>query len=307
MTETDRKFELLVKKFYPQGRLRRVWELKGGISAQVTALEIERSDGQVEKVVVRQHGERDLQENPQIATDEFKLLQILQRAGIPAPAPYFVDTSGEIFSTPYMVIEFIEGQPEFAPANLDEHILQLAGQLSRIDRADWSKVDLAFLTDIGKLVSDRLRNRPARLDDSLDEGVIRDVLEAAWPLTQANKSGLLHGDFWPGNILWQGERLAAVIDWEDGMWGDPLADLGNSRLEILWTFGVEAMESFTQHYKSVTPLDYTNLPYWDLLAALRPMNRIGEWAGDAIIEKRMRERHKIFITQAFEELSNQGK
>ena len=34
------------------------------------------------------------------------------------------------------------------------------------------------------------------------------------PPVQVNRPVLLHGDFWPGNILWRDGRLVAVIDWE---------------------------------------------------------------------------------------------
>ena len=87
--------------------------------------------------------------------------------------------------------------------------------------------------------------------------------------------------------------------------GDPLADVANSRLEILWAFGSDAMERFTQLYKSMSSIDFTNLSYWDLCAALRPASKIAEWGLDAITEKIMRERHRGFVTQAFEKLSEQ--
>jgi len=125
-------------------------------------------------------------------------------------------------------------------------------------------------------------------------------LEAVWPLPKRNKSVLVHGDFWPGNILWKDGRLAAVIDWEDAELGDPLADVANTRLEILWAFGFDAMNSFTSHYRSTASIDFNDLPYWDLCAALRPAFRIGEWAGDDATEIAMRESHKLFINQAFE-------
>jgi hypothetical protein len=73
----------------------------------------------------------------------------------------------------------------------------------------------------------------------------------------------------------------------------------------LWAFGIDAMHSFTQHYQSMTSIDFTNLPVWDLFAALRPASKLNEWAADDIAEKRMRERHRLFITQAFEKLSVQ--
>ena len=62
MTESieDDKFEQVVHKIDPQSKLLRTWELQGGISARVTALEIERPDGHTKKMVVRQHGVVDL-------------------------------------------------------------------------------------------------------------------------------------------------------------------------------------------------------------------------------------------------------
>lgn len=299
------KFEQVVQKFYPQSRLLNVWELKGGVSAQVTALEIRQTDGQMQKMVVRQHGAVDLKQNPQIAADEFKLLQILQSAGIVAPKPYHLDQSAGIFATPYIIIEYIEGKTEFNLANLDDCIHQMAEQLAKIHAVDCDKFDLAFLPNQTVKYSEKLRNRPAKLDESLDEGRIRAVLERVWPLPQYNTTVLLHRDFWPGNIMWQDGRLAAVLDWEDAKLGDPLADVANSRLEILWAFGRIAMDSFTDYYKATTNIDFNNLPYWDLCAGLRPMFKIAEWAGDETTKKKMREGHHLFITQAFKKLALQ--
>ena len=135
-----------------------------------------------------------------------------------------------------------------------------------------------------------------------------------WPLPRQNATTLLHGDFWPGNVLWQAGQLVAVIDWEDAKLGDPLADLAISRLDMLWIFGRNAMQELTDQYQSMlrqtsVASDFTNLPYWDLYAALRPASSIAEWATvyppwgrTDITEKTMREGHKWFITQAFRAL-----
>jgi aminoglycoside phosphotransferase (APT) family kinase protein len=283
--------------------LLRAWELKGGVSAQVTALEVEQPGDRTRKMIVRRHGAADLRQNPHVAADEYKLLQILHAAGLAAPAPYLLDESGEIFPTPYVVVEYVEGRPEFAPADLAGLTLQMAAQLSRIHQVDCSNPDLSFLPRQDERVADKLRQRPARLDESLDEGRIRDVLEAVWPLPRRNRPVLLHGDFWPGNILWNGGQLAAVIDWEDAALGDPLADLATSRLEMLWAFGSDAMHRFTHDYTSMTMVDLTDLPYWDLCAALGPVSQIAEWGLEATAEKTMREGHRWFVTQAFEKLS----
>jgi aminoglycoside phosphotransferase (APT) family kinase protein len=301
----DTTFEQVVHKLDPQSKLLRTWELKGGVSARVTALETLRPDGHTQKMIVRQHGEVDLKHNPHVAADEFKLLQLLHSVGLATPAPYHLDQSGEIFSTPYLVIEYIEGKPEFAPSDLPDLIFQLATQLSRIHQVDGSQLDVSFLPQQANISAQKLRARPANVDESLDEGLIRDALEAVWPFPQRNTSVLLHGDFWPGNILWRDGQLVAVIDWEDAALGDPLADVANSRLEILWAFGLDAMQSFTHQYQSMTTIDFTHLPYWDLCAALRPVAQIAQWGLDDTTERTMRERHRWFITQAFEKLSIQ--
>ncbi len=141
----DNKFEQVVQKIDPQSKLLRTWELQGGISAQITAIEIERVDGQTKKMIVCQHGEGDIKHNPQIAADEFKLLRLLRTAGLATPMPYHLDQSGAIFSTPYIVIEYVEGETEFAPSNVPNLLLQLATHLARIHQIDNSKLNVSFL------------------------------------------------------------------------------------------------------------------------------------------------------------------
>ena len=257
-------------------------------------------------MIVRQHGKADLKRNPQVAAGEFKLLQLLQTAGLAAPIPYFLDQSGEIFSKPYIVVEYVEGKTEFAPADLSDFLLQLATFLSRIHHLDCSHMDLTLLPELERRYAELLGNQPAVMDESIDEGLIRDVLKRAWPLPQSNTTALLHGDFWPGNALWKEGQLVAVIDWEDAALGDPLADLANSRLEILWAFGSDAMHSFTWQYQAMTNIDFNSLPYWDLCVALRRIPQIGQWGLDEDTVKTMRERLKWFVERAFEELSGNG-
>lgn len=304
-TRDNTKFEQVARKLDPHSRLLRAWELKGGVSAQVTALEVERANGQTAHMTVRQHGAADLTQHPNVAADEFKLLQLLHAEGLATPRPYLIDQSGEIFSTPYIVIEYVEGETVFAPANMADLLSQLAVHLSRIHSLDGSKLDLSFLPSQTHRCARMLRERPAALDTSGDEAHIRDALEAVWPPPQRNRSALLHGDYWPGNILWRDGQLAAIIDWEDAAVGDPLADVGNSRLEILWAFGVEAMQRFTQEYQALTDLDVTHLPYWDLCAALRPIAKIGEWATDEASLRAMRDKLRWFSVQAFDKLDAQ--
>jgi aminoglycoside phosphotransferase (APT) family kinase protein len=279
------KFEALARKVEPRSRLLRTWELAGGVSAEVTAFEIELADGSRERLVVRWHGAVDLGRNPQVAADEFRLLELLQAAGVPAPRPRYLDAASEIFSSPCLVVDYVEGESASAPADDATLVAQLATVLAQIHTVG-SSGDVSFLPN-------RVPT-PAGLPP----------LDSALPLPPRNRDVLLHGDFWPGNTLWRDGRLVAVIDWEDAAIGDPLADVANARLELLWGRGREAMHDFTRRYREIAPaVDFTDIPYWDLWADGRLAARIADWDLDDATAEAMRAGHEAFVAQALEKLS----
>jgi aminoglycoside phosphotransferase (APT) family kinase protein len=291
-------FRQLVARIDPRATLVRAWNLTGGVSARVTALEIEASNGHTTKLIVRLHGEVDRAHNPHVARDEFKLLQIAQDRGLAAPRPRYLDESCELLPTPYLVVDYVEGETIFAPADLSDYLAQMTAQLAKIHGVN-DAPELSFLPQKDRWWGER----PETLDASLNEGRIRDALESIWPVEQVNESVLLHGDYWPGNILWKDGQLEAVIDWEDARVGDPLDDVACARLELLWAHGVEAMNEFTERYRSMTSIDFTNLPYWDLCEALRPCGKLSGWGLEAETEQRYRELNGWIVDQAIDRLS----
>ena len=304
--EAEREpFERLAKKIDPQSTLLSYRELKGGVSAQVTYLEVRTTEGHLNRMIVRRHGENDRKQNPRIAADEFRLLQLLSRAGVAVPTPLYLDQSGEIFSTPCLVIEFVDGSADVLNLQTTDFIPQMSKHLLQIHQISSLEYDYSFLPSLASLIGNKLARRPEALDESLDEGRIRDVLEAVWPLPQIHQNRLLHGDYWPGNLLWKDGMLVAILDWEDAVIGDPLADVANARLELLWAFGVETMDEFTENYrKQAGSFDVNHLPYWDLVAALRPASHLSGWGLEPQVERRMRERHRWFVEQAIAKLPN---
>jgi aminoglycoside phosphotransferase (APT) family kinase protein len=281
--------------------------LTGGISAGMMGLEVEMANGRSHKIIVRSH------QHPAVAENEFRLLQQISSLGLAAPTPFHLDLSGQILAAPYLVIDYSEGEMDFAPANLDEYIRQLAAQLAQIHHINSAAIDLSFLPQAGHGCAEL--GRPfTNLNSPFDENRIRAAL-ATHSLLSGNAAALLHGDFWPGNSLWRNGRLAAIIDWEDAQLGDPLIDLAQSRSEIVWIFGVAAMEMFSRHYQTLADLDYGNLPYWDLCAALRFLRLAGgDLAGFAayfagygradITTQTIQADMKDFITQALEKLND---
>ena len=297
----DEPFARVVRKIDPRSKLLRTWEVTGGVSARVTALEVEHPDGAVRTMIVRQHGARDLAGNANIAADEFNLLRFLRARGLPVPAPHLVDRSGDVFPTPYVVLEFVEGRSNALPADRDDALRQLAATLANIHRVDGADAGVSFLPEQEERSALALQAPAAGPEVSPDEARVREALRAHWPPPDQNRSVLLHGDFWPGNTIWRDGRLVAVVDWEDAARGDPLADLGNARLELLWAFGADAMRDFTLGYRSLTNVDLTALPQWDLVAALRPA-ALSEWGLDERAERAMRAALSWFVAQACNEL-----
>jgi len=50
-------------------------------------------------------------------------------------------------------------------------------------------------------------------------------------------------------------------------------------------------------------IDVSHLPYWDLVAALRPAGKLSEWGLDPQTEQTMRTRHRLFVDQALQALN----
>ena len=302
MENEDIKLQQWIPRLNPTWKLLRSWKLKGGISAQVIGLEIAQADEQILKLVARIHGDVDIEHNPTVASDEFNLLQVLGSQGVSVPKPYVVDDSCLFFDRSALLIEYMEGQTEFAPTDRNDYIEQMASALSKLHQIDCTKVDVSFLPR--QIDHDRkLRNIALLNRISIEcKTDIHEKILAFFQMPSKNPAAILHGDFWPGNLVWKDGRLVAMIDWEDAALGDPLADLANGRLEMLFHYGAETMEQFTKQYVAKMPgLDRSHLAYWDLYAAVR-LAGFSEWGLDIQTVDTMSERHKVFVQQAISQI-----
>jgi aminoglycoside phosphotransferase (APT) family kinase protein len=262
--------EQLLRTIRPDWRLVQLQAVSGATSARVSRLDAEDESGQRTVLLLHQYGAANLKHDPHAAQSEFHLLELLHAAGIAVPRPYLADESGAIVPRPCLLQEFVDGDRIHDPPDLAAFLTQLAATLAAVHDARIPLSAVPFLADVRDYAAVRIGTGSLSPDDFAGQTQIRAALRSVWPPPQVNEPRVLHGDYWPGNVLWRDGRLVAVIDWEDALFGDPLADLGVARLEIAWIYGQAAMETFTRHYQSVRPvLDTTTLPSWDLWAALR--------------------------------------
>src|SRR5690606_35476476 len=110
----------------------------------------------------------------------------------------------------------------------------------------------------------------------------------------------LHGDFWPGNVLWHEDAIAAVIDWEDAAVGDPLSDLAGSRVELACAYGEDGAESFTTHYERARGIavDRGSLALWEVLACSAALSSLDQWGLEPHVAAARRTATRTFLTQA---------
>ncbi len=300
---TDKAVEQIVERAFPGSRVRRAWPLTGGISAAVTAIEIEQPDGRVRRLTLRQPGALDGERASDTSEKEHRVLQFLHDAGLPVPEPLLLDRSGEIVPGPLLLLEYIDGQPGEGPGDLNRQLKGYAETLARIHQFPATHPALSFLPSQLDDDSDRLAKPPATLNDGRSEGAIRDALLKHWPPRQRNQPTLLHGDIWPGNMVWHEGALVGIIDWEDAAVGDPVADLAVTRLEVLWAHGSAAMVTVTELYQAQTGVDLADLAVWDLCAALRPIPHISGWGLSPAEDTAQRAGYRRFVDQALEALA----
>jgi aminoglycoside phosphotransferase (APT) family kinase protein len=265
----DRYAEVL-RRIDPLARLSSQRELAGGLSARMVALEWIDGSGAARSVVLRRIGSRADASDGLSAAQHFALLQHLSRSELPVPEPLLLDDTRTLLPEPFLLLGYVPGRPLLAPADSAGFTRTLARQLARIHTCDPAAVS-------GLLPRADARATQLLAASAADAPGVQ-LLRRSWPLQARNPARLLHGDFWPGNVLWQGVQLCGVIDWADASFGDPLLDLSIARLELCWLLGEPAMQQFTQAYCAALPCDLSQLPFWDLLAALRPGSKLSVWA-----------------------------
>jgi len=260
----------LLRAARPDWRLIRAWQLSGSTAAHVSAIEAEEPDGQRRTLVLHQYGAANLLADPHVASHEYRLLELLVTAGLPVPTPYLADESCSIVASPCLLQDFLDGERVDDPRDLPAFTDELAATLAALHGAGINRADVPFLADVRDDTARMMGTRSAHASTFCWAAAVLDALAAAWPPQQLNPPAVLHGDFWPGNVLWRDGRLVGVVDWEDALFGDPLADLAVTRLEVGGFYGMTAMNLLTRQYLARRPeLDVSTLPLWDLRAAMR--------------------------------------
>ncbi|MBV9580094.1 MAG: phosphotransferase [Chloroflexi bacterium] len=261
----------------PGGRVLRVRPLHGGVSSSVHVVHLKAASGARQAVIVRRYGAYAQREDPSAGEREFKLLSILTRLRQPVPAPLLLEPAGGPFGTPTIVMSRVPGRPLLSPRKREDFFQQTADALLRLHTLPID--ELGFLPD-QRVVDVEPALQPTREPprDPL-EAALRDAARRHWSRVKSldQRRALLHGDYWPGNLLWRRGRLEGIVDWEQPRLGDPTRDVATCRGDLSILFGLPAADAFLQCYTAAGG-QVDNLAFWDLLICTWAVPHIVAWA-----------------------------
>ena len=125
--------------------------------------------------------------------------------------------------------------------------------------------------------------------------------------------GLVHGDLWYGNTLWDDGRLTAVLDWDCAGVGPAGIDLGSLRCDAAWSHGVEAAGHVLRGWEAEAGRPASDVAYWDAVAALASPPDMGWFPASMALQGRpdltrevMLERRDAFLDAALSRLAPAG-
>ncbi len=164
-------------------------------------------------------------------------MRLLGPTGVPVPAVLAEDPGSPPDVPPLFVMEFRPGEsvePLFDmdgagpdPVTMGERLRQAAAAMAELHRLAPAGLGLGAEPVIG--AADEI-DRWSRLLETVDQALVpgweavADRLRASLPGGAA--PAVVHGDFRLGNLLSDGTRINAVIDWEIWSVGDPRVDAG---------------------------------------------------------------------------------
>ena len=224
---------------------------------------------------------------------QFRVLQCLDPTPLPTPKPYWYESDPEILGAPFLVMEKVPGTcpspwgsagRRFYAEAAARGVLpeSFTDTLTTLHTLDWKAAGLSFLgvPEPGRDFALREVRKWRGLIEASEwarDPIVADLigwLEASAPDTQ--RLSLVHGAYRTGNLLIDGDRISAVLDWELEGIGDPmydvayvLADLNREGSELL--SHLVTRDDFFRRYEDGTgiAIDEAACRYYQVLYLMR--------------------------------------
>jgi aminoglycoside phosphotransferase (APT) family kinase protein len=224
---------------------------------------------------------------------QYRVLQCLEATAVPTPRVFFYESGDSVLGAPFLVMEKVAGTcpspwgregRRFYEDAAARGVLpdSFTDTLVALHTTDWRAAGLDFL-GVPQPGPDFARREVAKWRALIEQSgiepdpVLVDLmcwLEAHAPST--DRLVLVHGAYRTGNLLIHDDRVAAVLDWETEVIGDPMYDVAYV-LSALNREGTELLsnlverDAFVRRYEEGTgfEIDLDVCRYYDLLYAMR--------------------------------------
>jgi aminoglycoside phosphotransferase (APT) family kinase protein len=261
----------------------------GGHSGVTIGFDVVVSGDTVERLVLKMPPAGVIRQNNFDVMRQVPVLRAMAKHDILAPqARYWSEDEG-LFGAPYLMMSRLQGSsmpdlfgPDAGKGVVDAErqfaeAIETLAQIHAIDPAelaDWDAVRLAA-AEIDHWVKVLKKS-----DDPewIRKGMaVREQLKRSMP--REIPFGIVHGDFYTNNWIFDDGRFTGVVDWEGASLGPKLIDLGwvcmmydaagwgpTRRATMGWHPGPEA---FIAHYARHTGADLSDMAWYRALAAYR--------------------------------------
>jgi aminoglycoside phosphotransferase (APT) family kinase protein len=164
---------------------------------------------------------------------EATLLRALRGTAVRVPEVLATCDDEAVIGAPFYVMERVDGDviTTALPAGLEPERIgdELIEALVEIHAADWRACGLEGFGKPSGYLERQLRRFSGLWEHNRTRAlpVVDELTE--WLRANRPESGpatIVHGDYRLGNVMFSGERLSAIFDWELATIGDPLADVG---------------------------------------------------------------------------------
>lgn len=220
---------------------------------------------------------------------QFRVMRALAGTSIPVPSVAWYEPDAAILGAPFFVMERVRGEtlPLFwygRSARLDAAAVALA----EVHSVDWRAAGLAFLLPgeepvrplDAELAAWRSRAERLRISRAPLLVALGEWLRANEPADA--RLALLHGDPNPGNYLFRGNNVVAVLDWEVAGIGDPRSDLGfyAALHTVFGGMGLPGSRTLlSDAYEGVTGRPLHDLEFYEATGLYRMAVVMAGWAG----------------------------
>lgn len=212
---------------------------------------------------------------PHRATWESAVQNSLAEQGYPAPPVLHAGTDTFVFGAPFLIMRYMPGatlmaaEPRQTPAILGT----AQASLHRLDPAPvMQSLNARGIEEKWYLFDERVSYLSAKRDR---HPWLTDALQwlADNRPPEPDRLSLCHGDFHPLNLLVQGDRVSAVLDWSGFSVGDPMMDVAFTDIilsiaarEVLPIGDLGQLRAgYFAAYESVRPLQREQLDYYRIV------------------------------------------